>query len=287
MAIKADHHESEPTIQHLEPYDHLRRMFRICVVHNFRNIKKCAVPGEVRWWMRSLACIEHDDWDGTLLKIREKGGKAGEVWVNNKQSGKFFFAGSCWERSFIPLDIWNAGDPTSNVVETVHRDVNREGIHRTLFGGLKTGQLFDASKIKTLTTYEEYGITPSYKMGHARAAGSQHRVLSAEQQLLDENRPEKQKIEEELEKKQRAEERARKCFEKQQEKRSLLYEGDRERHALSSQRDYTANGHPRGLQLDAMWLIHSADSWVQHPGSWSPAQFSMGPAWTQFRLNSS
>jgi hypothetical protein len=64
-------------IQDLDPYDHLGRVFRICVVHDLRNIKKCPVPEEVRWLMRSLVCIEHDDWQGTLSKIRENDGKVG------------------------------------------------------------------------------------------------------------------------------------------------------------------------------------------------------------------
>ncbi|KAJ7823047.1 hypothetical protein B0H14DRAFT_2518729 [Mycena olivaceomarginata] len=151
MPRKADLHQPERDIQDLNPYDHLRRIYRICTVHNFRNIKKCSVSDEVRWLMRSLVCMEHDDWDGTLLKIRENGGKAGNDWINDKESSKFFFSGICWERSFIPIDIWSAGDANSDLVESVHRDVNREGVHCTLLGGLKKGQLFDTIKMKTLS----------------------------------------------------------------------------------------------------------------------------------------
>ncbi|KAJ7023870.1 hypothetical protein C8F04DRAFT_1095961 [Mycena alexandri] len=203
--------------------------------------------------MRSLVCIEHDNWDGTLLKIREMGGKAGNDWVNDKISTKFFFPGICWERSFIPIDIWNAGDPNSNLIESVHRDVNREGVHCTLLGGLKKGQLFDSMKMKTLVISETYGINPSYKTGHVsenayhnlkRKSNSQHRVLADEDQkieryndkllkslenlvkaedarsakeseLLHETQPERRnKLEGELQKKFRGEERARKTFEK-------------------------------------------------------------------------
>ncbi|KAF8182256.1 hypothetical protein K438DRAFT_2166815 [Mycena galopus ATCC 62051] len=166
MPLKADLHEPGHNIQDLDAYDHLRRIFRICTVHNFRDIKKCPVPEDVRWLMRSFVCVEHDDWDGTLLKIREKGGKAGNDWVNDKESSKFFFPGICWDRSFIPIEIWNAGDANSNLIESVHQDVNREGVHCTLLGGLKKGQFFDALKIKTLVTYESFGVTPSFKTGH-------------------------------------------------------------------------------------------------------------------------
>ncbi|KAJ7122366.1 hypothetical protein C8R44DRAFT_622071 [Mycena epipterygia] len=286
MATKADLHQPERNIQDLDPYEHLQRLFRICVVHNFRNIHKCSVPEDVRWLMRSLVCVEHDDWEGVLSKIRDKGGKAGNDWLSNKESSKFFFPGISWERSFIPLDIWNAGDPNSNLIESVHRDVNREGVHCTLLGGLTKGQLFDGLKMKTLITYENFGITPSYKTGHTSenayhnlkrkcmfpcltilfhllissvhavsTAGSQHRVLTGEDQkivrynerliksldslaraekassakereLLQETRPEKrQKIESELEKKRRAEERARSTFEKQRGESSSLKRG--------------------------------------------------------------
>jgi len=71
-------------------------------------------------------------------------------WVNDKESSQFFFPGICWERSFIPLDIWNAGDSNSNLIESVHSDVNREGVHCTLLGGLQKAQRFDALKMKTL-----------------------------------------------------------------------------------------------------------------------------------------
>ncbi|KAJ6528652.1 hypothetical protein DFH09DRAFT_1413445 [Mycena vulgaris] len=264
MPVKADLHQAEHTIQELDPYDHLRRILRICVVHDFRNINKCPVAEDVRWLMRSLVCIEHDDWEGTLLKIRDKGGKAGNDWVNDKQSSKFFFPGICWEQSFIPLDIWNAGDPNSNLIESVHRDVNREGVHCTLLGGLKKGQLFDALKMKTLikmhiTISNEnvwlivHNIVPpqfsSFKANaqHCVLAGEDDKIerynekvlkcldslvkaekglRAKERELLDESRPEKrQKIEDELEKKRRAEERARKAFEKQQAKRDSLKKG--------------------------------------------------------------
>ncbi|KAK7031741.1 hypothetical protein R3P38DRAFT_2521802 [Favolaschia claudopus] len=264
MASKPDLHEPHRTIQDLDPYDHLRRVFRICTVHNSRNINKCPVPEEVRWLMRSLVCIEHEDWEGTILKIREKGGKSGNDWVNDKESSKFFYSGICWEKSLVPLDIWNAGDANSNLIESVHRDVNREGVHCTLLGGLKKGQLFDAVKMKTLKTFESYGITPSFKTGHRsenayhnlkRKSNSQHRVLAGEdrkieqhnekmlkilgtvvkaekavsakeQELAEETRPEKrQKLEAELLKKRKTQERAVSTFEKQKAEKASLKAG--------------------------------------------------------------
>ncbi|KAJ7646081.1 hypothetical protein DFH06DRAFT_1300851 [Mycena polygramma] len=194
MPLKPDLHEPERNIQDLTPYEHLSRVFRVCIVHDFRNIQKCQVSDEVKWLMRSLVCVEHDDWDGTLAMIRQKGGKAGNDWVNDKESSQFFFPGICWERSHIPLDVWNAGDSNSNLIESVHADVNRDGVHCTLLGGLQKGQRFDALRMKTLITYEEYGITPSYKTGHMsenmynnlkRKSNSQHHVLDGEDQKIE------------------------------------------------------------------------------------------------------
>jgi hypothetical protein len=62
-------------IQDLGPYDHLHRLFRVCVIHFFRLIKTCPVPENVRTLMRSLVCMEHGDWDGTIKSICDLGGK--------------------------------------------------------------------------------------------------------------------------------------------------------------------------------------------------------------------
>ncbi|KAJ6455124.1 hypothetical protein C8R47DRAFT_1251164 [Mycena vitilis] len=129
MPVRADLHEVHRTIQSLSPYDHLQRVFRLCKTHFYRNITSCAVPPSVKSLMRSLLCLEHPNWDGTLAAIEEKGGKAGSDWVKDKQSTHFAFAVICWERSFIPKVVWMAGDSNTNLIELVHRDVNREGVH--------------------------------------------------------------------------------------------------------------------------------------------------------------
>ncbi|KAJ7863214.1 hypothetical protein B0H13DRAFT_1899728 [Mycena leptocephala] len=147
-----DMHEPDRSLHDLTPYDHLRRVYRVCRVHNFRNIQHCAVPAHVRRLMRSLACIKHPDWQGTIALILRDGGKAAADWVRDKESCQFAFSGICWERSFIPLPIWEAGDPHTNLIETVHRDVNREGVHCTLLGGLLRGQDYDELQRATLLT---------------------------------------------------------------------------------------------------------------------------------------
>lgn len=47
------------------------------MVHAKRNICKLSVTEDVRNLMRSLICLQHDNWEGTIQKILELGGKAG------------------------------------------------------------------------------------------------------------------------------------------------------------------------------------------------------------------
>lgn len=70
-------------------------------------------------------------------------------WLSDKLHCKFAFLGVCWEKSFIPRLIWQVGDSTSNIIESLHSDVNRKGIACTLVGGIKKGQHFDLLQQKT------------------------------------------------------------------------------------------------------------------------------------------
>lgn len=59
----------------------------------------------------------------------------------------------CWEKSHIPKSIWQVGDNTSNIIESLHADANREGISCTLLGGVKKGLHLDSLKMKTLNVF--------------------------------------------------------------------------------------------------------------------------------------
>lgn len=185
-------HELHRTLHSLDAYDHLRCVFRLCIVHNYHRIKSCAVVELVRIKMRSLACIKHPNWDETINYIQEHGGKAGTGkpppflpptivlthgctdWVRDKETCKFAFPGICQEKSFIPLVVWKAGEAHSNLIETVHRDVNREGVHCTVVGGLLRGQAFDALKTQTLlvclfffnVVVRMHSSSPSHSIGN-------------------------------------------------------------------------------------------------------------------------
>ncbi|KAJ7048278.1 hypothetical protein C8F01DRAFT_1285136 [Mycena amicta] len=173
MGDKRDLHEPHRRLKDLDCYEHLHRVLRLCSNHFLRNIKACAVSDEVKVLMRSLLCISHPNWDGTLAMIRQKGGKAGQDWLRDKETTGFALQGICHAKSMIPLDIWKAGDPTTNLVESVHKNVNEDGVHCTLLGGLQKGQAYDSLKFRTLQarilcafTFEDAGIRPTYKTGH-------------------------------------------------------------------------------------------------------------------------
>jgi hypothetical protein len=46
--------------------------------------------------------------------------------------------------------VWEAGDPHTNLVEALHSDVNRDGVHSTLLGGLLRGEDYNTMQRATL-----------------------------------------------------------------------------------------------------------------------------------------
>ena len=62
---RLDLHE-ERLLSSLSAYEHLHRLFQLCVIHVLQNIEKAPVINAVKKAMRSLICLKHEDWDGTL-----------------------------------------------------------------------------------------------------------------------------------------------------------------------------------------------------------------------------
>ncbi|KAF7294020.1 hypothetical protein MKEN_01448100 [Mycena kentingensis (nom. inval.)] len=194
---KLDLHEPHRLLSSLDPYEQLRRVARYCVAHAIRNINKVKLAPEaehVRALMKGLICMRHPDWDGTIARIQQEGGKPAADWVADKIRSKFAFPGLCWEKSFIPETIWQVGDTTSNIIEALHADANREGVSCTLVGGVKKGEHLDNLKLKTLWNFSGLGIRPSYKRGHAseaiqlslrRKGQQQHRALAKADTRID------------------------------------------------------------------------------------------------------
>lgn len=72
-------YEPSRSLRDLGPYDHLRRFFRLCVVHFKRNIHelRAYITDEVRLAMLSLASsTPHPDIEGAIKIIKKGGPKA-------------------------------------------------------------------------------------------------------------------------------------------------------------------------------------------------------------------
>lgn len=75
---KFDLHEPTRRLSELTPYEHLHRIAAVCTVHFNRNIDEAlGLAWEVKILMKSLSCVNHPDWDGTIRAIENKGGKKG------------------------------------------------------------------------------------------------------------------------------------------------------------------------------------------------------------------
>ncbi|KAF9023743.1 hypothetical protein BDZ89DRAFT_955368 [Hymenopellis radicata] len=161
-ALKYDLSEPHRLIQELGPYEHLHRIYRLCRTHAKRNIRESSVPQSVRNDMRSLLCVRHENWDATIARICEVGGRLEDSsfitlslivaldWVFNKQASGFAFEAMCWEKSKIPLEVWLSGDRDDNLIESSHFDVNQDGRHCSLVAGLEKGRRFDSMKMQSI-----------------------------------------------------------------------------------------------------------------------------------------
>lgn len=168
MPGKYDLHQPHRLLSSLSEYEHLHRLFHLCHAHVSRNIKTCKVPEAVKTKMRSHVCMQHPDFEGTLRQIEQKGGKEGagllsialatstltniviSDWVYDKRRSQFALQGICWAMSHIPKLVWQMGNSTSNIIESLHADVNTEGIACSLVTGVNRGHHFDNLKLKTL-----------------------------------------------------------------------------------------------------------------------------------------
>ncbi|KZP19049.1 hypothetical protein FIBSPDRAFT_955798 [Athelia psychrophila] len=186
LPARYDLHEPHRLLTSLTEYEHLRRLFRLCHTHVERNIQASSVTEPVKRKMRSLICVTHRDFEGTLHDIAKEGGKAGADWVQDKIRCKFALPGICWEMSCIPKSIWQVADSTTNISESLHADVNSEGKFCSLLGGVKKGQHFDNMKLRSLEMFETAGVRPSHTSGHKSDNISRglKRKMSARQKTL-------------------------------------------------------------------------------------------------------
>ncbi|KAJ3722643.1 hypothetical protein C8R42DRAFT_580560 [Lentinula raphanica] len=137
-----DLHQPHRLLRDLQPYEHLHRIARLCTAHINRNIgdsKK--IPDFIKPCMRSLMCVAHPNWDATIQEIENSN------WIADKISSKFAFEAMCQQKSFIPLDIWQAGPATTNLVESAHWNIYLEGLECSLLNAVTKGEYLDHLKM--------------------------------------------------------------------------------------------------------------------------------------------
>ncbi|KAJ8457091.1 hypothetical protein ONZ45_g18455 [Pleurotus djamor] len=116
---RSDPIPDEPTRRfcYLDPYDHLRRCYKACVVHFKRNICDLGphISIDVRNAMLSLASAEpHPDLEG-IFQIIQSGGKKAAAWLKDKQEGSKFMLPALYQPlSKIPLHIWKLAPSSTN-----------------------------------------------------------------------------------------------------------------------------------------------------------------------------
>ncbi|KAJ7575687.1 hypothetical protein C8J56DRAFT_1118725 [Mycena floridula] len=98
-------------------------------------------------------------------KVRTES-KVTSDWIENKIQSKFTIQSLCHQESFILLDIWKAGNTTTNIIESSNRDVNQEGIACSLVGGTISGKSYDLATLKVQENHTATGISSSYRPGH-------------------------------------------------------------------------------------------------------------------------
>lgn len=65
-ADQHDLHETSRLLSELTEYEHLHRLLWLCIVHILYNIKKAKVSEEAKEEMRSLACIQHPNFENAI-----------------------------------------------------------------------------------------------------------------------------------------------------------------------------------------------------------------------------
>ena len=171
-------YEPHRRLRELDPYEHLRRFFRICITHFKRNIHDIGThvsPG-VKAAMLSLASSEpHPDLEGAFKIIENGGSKAkGDhfadslmktnvfnlaAWLNDKRvTNKFAIPALYQPASLIPLGVWRASPSTTNGNEQAHRNINRDGVNLTVLGGIMRGMQYDHRAAASLDLHATQGI---------------------------------------------------------------------------------------------------------------------------------
>ncbi|KAG2116152.1 hypothetical protein DEU56DRAFT_748432 [Suillus clintonianus] len=154
-------YEQNRRLRDLDPYDHLRRFYRVCITHFKRNVLalRTYVSSEVYSAMLSLASTEAQPDIETTFKTIRAGGRKAQAWLKDKLvTNKFVLAAIYRPASLIPEIIWRACPSTTNGNEQAHRSANRDGVNLTLLGGIMRGRDFDERAAQSMGVHMSLGI---------------------------------------------------------------------------------------------------------------------------------
>ncbi|KAF5313764.1 hypothetical protein D9619_013715 [Psilocybe cf. subviscida] len=157
-------------LQTLDPYGHLLRFFRLCVVHFKRHIHDMRnhVSADVREAMLSLSSsVPHPDIQA-VFDLINSGGRKAKAWLKDKRVGSKFALPAVYQPySLIPLDVWKASPSSTNGNEQSHRNIYRDGVNLTILGGIMRGMQYDARASVSILLVDSHGI-------HARDQQATH-----------------------------------------------------------------------------------------------------------------
>ncbi|KAK0433926.1 uncharacterized protein EV420DRAFT_1488854 [Desarmillaria tabescens] len=112
---------------------------------------------------RSVSSLGPYEHIHQLYRSEREGGVSNHNWIYNKIHSKFALQGMCWERSFIPLSIWQAGDAMTNAVKMSHIDIYREGMPCSLVGGISGARYYDKMCLQTHRVMQKTGVKAVYR----------------------------------------------------------------------------------------------------------------------------
>ncbi|KAF5382081.1 hypothetical protein D9615_004312 [Tricholomella constricta] len=154
-------YDGKQRLRDLDPYEHLRRFFRICITHFKRNINDIRryISKDVRIAMLSLASSQPHACLEETLRFIEAGGQKAKAWLNDKRTGSKFVLPAVYQpMSLIPIQFWKASASTSNGNEQAHRNINRDGINLTMLAGIMRGMQYDGRAMASLELHASLGV---------------------------------------------------------------------------------------------------------------------------------
>ncbi|KAK0434844.1 hypothetical protein EV421DRAFT_1909145 [Armillaria borealis] len=193
-AYQHDLHEPTRHLHDLTEYEHLHRLLRLC--------KKCEV-----WHVFDILILTmpFDEFSNQGERPDKK--LCHLDWIADKIRSKFAFEAMCWEKSKIPLEIWKAGNASTNLAEGLHADVNREGIQCSAVGGICHGYHFDIMRFKAQQVHRNFGLARTKTLEqadleilqqneklHSAYEGYQAAMQSVAQSPHDQNRTKKLRL---------------------------------------------------------------------------------------------